>query len=36
MPLRWNNEPLATGQVGGGPWVISRHTKNMARLPSTS
>ena len=30
MPLRWNNEPLVTGQVGGGPWVVSKHTKNMA------
>ena len=24
MPLRWNNEPLVTGQVGGGPWVVSQ------------
>ena len=30
MPLRWNNEPLVTGQVGGGPWVVSKHTKNKA------
>jgi len=30
MPLRWNSEPLTTGQVGGGPWVVSKHTKNMA------
>jgi len=30
MPLRWNNEPLTTGQVGGGPWVVSDHTKNVA------
>lgn len=30
MPLRWNNEPITTGQVGGGPWIISRHTKNTA------
>jgi ABC-type glycerol-3-phosphate transport system substrate-binding protein len=30
MPLRWNNEPLVTGQVGGGPWIVSRHTKNVA------
>jgi ABC-type glycerol-3-phosphate transport system substrate-binding protein len=29
MPLRWNNEPLVTGQVGGGPWIISKHTKNV-------
>ena len=30
MPLRWGTEPLTTGQVGGGPWVVSRHTKNVA------
>jgi ABC-type glycerol-3-phosphate transport system substrate-binding protein len=30
MPLRWNREPLTTGQVGGGPWIVSRHTKNVA------
>ena len=30
MPLRWNNEPLVTGQVGGGPWIVSKHTKNVA------
>ena len=30
MPLRWNSEPLTTGQVGGGPWVVSKHTKNLA------
>ena len=30
MPLRWNNEPLVTGQVGGGPWVVSKHTQNKA------
>ena len=30
LPLRWNNEPLVTGQVGGGPWIVSKHTKNMA------
>ena len=29
MPLRWNSEPLTTGQVGGGPWIVSRHTKNV-------
>jgi ABC-type glycerol-3-phosphate transport system substrate-binding protein len=29
-PLRWGSEPASTGQVGGGPWIISRHTKNMA------
>ena len=28
LPLRWNREPLSTGQVGGGPWVVSKHTKN--------
>ncbi len=28
LPLRWGSEPLVTGQVGGGPWVVSRHTKN--------
>jgi ABC-type glycerol-3-phosphate transport system substrate-binding protein len=30
MPLRWGSEPLTTGQVGGGPWVVSKHTKNVA------
>jgi ABC-type glycerol-3-phosphate transport system substrate-binding protein len=30
MPLRWNNEPLVTGQVGGGPWIVSKHSKNLA------
>ena len=30
MPLRWNNEPPVTGQVGGGPWVVSKHTKSVA------
>jgi ABC-type glycerol-3-phosphate transport system substrate-binding protein len=30
LPLRWNNEPLVTGQVGGGPWIVSKHTKNAA------
>jgi ABC-type glycerol-3-phosphate transport system substrate-binding protein len=29
LPLRWNNEPLVTGQVGGGPWIVSKHTKNV-------
>ena len=29
-PLRWGSEPISTGQVGGGPWIISKHTKNMA------
>ena len=30
MPLRWGSEPPTTGQVGGGPWVVSKHTKNLA------
>jgi len=30
MPLRWGSEPLTTGQVGGGPWIVSRHSKNQA------
>jgi ABC-type glycerol-3-phosphate transport system substrate-binding protein len=31
MPLQWANEtPVTTGQVGGGPWIISRHSKNIA------
>jgi ABC-type glycerol-3-phosphate transport system substrate-binding protein len=30
LPLRWNKDPLTTGQVGGGPWIISKHTQNMA------
>jgi len=30
-PLQWNNEtPITTGQVGGGPWIISKHSKNLA------
>jgi ABC-type glycerol-3-phosphate transport system substrate-binding protein len=29
-PLQWGNEtPITTGQVGGGPWIISRHAKNL-------
>jgi ABC-type glycerol-3-phosphate transport system substrate-binding protein len=29
-PLQWENEsPVTTGQVGGGPWIISRHSKNL-------
>ena len=29
-PLKWENEsPVTTGQVGGGPWIISRHSKNL-------
>jgi ABC-type glycerol-3-phosphate transport system substrate-binding protein len=28
--LKWENEsPVTTGQVGGGPWIISRHSKNL-------
>ena len=28
-PLQWGDEtPVTTGQVGGGPWIISRHSKN--------
>jgi ABC-type glycerol-3-phosphate transport system substrate-binding protein len=28
-PLQWNDEtPVTTGQVGGGPWIISRHSQN--------
>jgi ABC-type glycerol-3-phosphate transport system substrate-binding protein len=31
MPLRWGSDSTATtGQVGGGPWIISRHSKNLA------
>jgi ABC-type glycerol-3-phosphate transport system substrate-binding protein len=30
MPLRWGSEPVTTGQVGGGPWIVSKHTKNQA------
>ena len=30
MPLRWNNEAPTTGQVGGGPWIVSKHSKNVA------
>jgi ABC-type glycerol-3-phosphate transport system substrate-binding protein len=30
MPLKWEDEsPVTTGQVGGGPWIISRHSKNL-------
>jgi len=29
--LQWNAEtPVTTGQVGGGPWIMSRHSKNKA------
>ncbi len=28
--LQWEAEsPVTTGQVGGGPWIISRHSKNL-------
>ena len=30
MPLRWNKEAPTTGQVGGGPWIVSKHSKNVA------
>ncbi len=31
MPLQWGSEtPVTTGQVGGGPWIISRHSENSA------
>ncbi len=30
LPLRWGSEPLVTGQVGGGPWIVSKHSKNVA------
>jgi hypothetical protein len=31
MPLQWGNEtPITTGQVGGGPWIIAKHSKNLA------
>jgi len=30
MPLKWEDEsPVTTGQVGGGPWIVSRHSKNL-------
>jgi ABC-type glycerol-3-phosphate transport system substrate-binding protein len=30
-PLQWDSEtPVTTGQVGGGPWIISRHSKNQS------
>jgi ABC-type glycerol-3-phosphate transport system substrate-binding protein len=28
--LQWENEtPVTTGQVGGGPWIISKHSSNL-------
>ncbi len=30
VPLKWEGDSTATtGQVGGGPWIISRHSKNI-------
>jgi hypothetical protein len=30
VPLKWEGDTTATtGQVGGGPWIISRHSKNL-------
>jgi ABC-type glycerol-3-phosphate transport system substrate-binding protein len=30
-PLQWDGEtPVTTGQVGGGPWIISKHSRNIA------
>jgi ABC-type glycerol-3-phosphate transport system substrate-binding protein len=29
-PLQWESEtPVTTGQVGGGPWIISKHSKDL-------
>jgi len=29
-PLQWDSEtPVTTGQVGGGPWIISKHSHNL-------
>jgi ABC-type glycerol-3-phosphate transport system substrate-binding protein len=29
-PLQWESEtPVTTGQVGGGPWIISKHSTNL-------
>jgi len=30
LPLSWGTEGLVTGQVGGGPWIVSKHSKNVA------
>jgi ABC-type glycerol-3-phosphate transport system substrate-binding protein len=31
LPLQWaGRTPVTTAQVGGGPWIISRHSKNLA------
>jgi ABC-type glycerol-3-phosphate transport system substrate-binding protein len=30
MPLKWQGDARTyTGQVGGGPWIISRHSRNL-------
>jgi ABC-type glycerol-3-phosphate transport system substrate-binding protein len=30
-PLQWDTEtPVTTGQVGGGPWIISKHSENLS------
>jgi ABC-type glycerol-3-phosphate transport system substrate-binding protein len=30
-PLQWESEtPITTGQVGGGPWIISKHSTNLS------
>ena len=30
-PLSWNGQtPVTTGQVGGGPWIIAKHSQNLA------
>ena len=37
MPLQWKNEtPITTGQVGGGPWIVSRHSRTWPRRPTSS
>jgi ABC-type glycerol-3-phosphate transport system substrate-binding protein len=29
-PLQWEGQtPVTTGQVGGGPWIISKHSQNL-------
>ena len=36
-PLQWGTDtPVTTGQVGGGPWIISKHSKNIERPQRTS
>jgi len=30
LPLAWNGEPAAAGNVGGGTWFISSHSTNLA------